>query len=193
MNSRRIRRPSPSMAIALIALFVALGGTGYAAINLPRNSVAAKHIKKGAVRTSEVKNRSLRRTDFKRGQLPRGPRGERGERGPAGAAGLRYFASLEPDGERRSGNATAGERPAAGKYNARFARDVSRCSAAVTPGWNAGGEPGGGVPTTTYVAFPGYAWTPTMGLERAANSVAVEFRESGGAPTDSDFHLVVAC
>ena len=37
---RRLRAPSPALVISLIALFVALGGTSYAAINaLPKNSV----------------------------------------------------------------------------------------------------------------------------------------------------------
>ena len=33
------RLPSPAMVVACAALTVALGGTGYAAIKLPRNSV----------------------------------------------------------------------------------------------------------------------------------------------------------
>ena len=32
-------RPSPAMVVSLLALTVALGGTGYAAIVLPANSV----------------------------------------------------------------------------------------------------------------------------------------------------------
>src|SRR4051812_48379568 len=72
------RRPSPAMIVALIALVVAMGGTGYAASQLPRNSVGAKQLKKNAVRSSKVKNRSLLASDFKQGQLP-----------------ARYFASVE--------------------------------------------------------------------------------------------------
>jgi hypothetical protein len=36
---RLLRRPSPSMAVALIALFVALGGTGYAALTITGKNV----------------------------------------------------------------------------------------------------------------------------------------------------------
>jgi hypothetical protein len=36
---RRLRTPSPAFVISLIALFVALGGTTYAATSLPKNSV----------------------------------------------------------------------------------------------------------------------------------------------------------
>jgi hypothetical protein len=74
-------------AIALIALFVALGGSSYAAITLARNSVGAKQIKAGAVRSSEVKDGSLLRKDFKSGQLPAGPQGPQGLQGPAGTPG----------------------------------------------------------------------------------------------------------
>jgi hypothetical protein len=73
--------------MSLIAVFVALGGTTYAAVTLPRNSVGAKQIKANAVRTGEVKNRSLLARDFKAGQLPAGPRGPAGVPGPAGPQG----------------------------------------------------------------------------------------------------------
>src|SRR5215207_2580290 len=96
---RRIleRRPSPSMVVACIALVVAMGGTGYAAITLPKNSVGSKQlkqnavtskkIKNGAVNPNKVKNGSLLSADFKSGQLPAGPRGPEGPRGPQGLQG----------------------------------------------------------------------------------------------------------
>ena len=73
--------------IALIALVIALGGTGYAALKLPKNSVGSKQIKTGAVGSSEVKNRSLRAGDFKKGQIPKGPKGAQGPQGLPGTAG----------------------------------------------------------------------------------------------------------
>ena len=73
--------------VAYLALFVALGGTSYAAIRLPANSVGAKQIKKNAVRSSDVKNASLAAIDFKAGQLPAGARGAQGLPGARGAAG----------------------------------------------------------------------------------------------------------
>lgn len=77
-------------AVGLVALFVALGGTSYAAIKLPRNSVKASQIATGAVGSDEVKDGTLRSRDFSRGQLPagaQGPRGETGAAGPQGPAG----------------------------------------------------------------------------------------------------------
>jgi hypothetical protein len=53
------RLPSPSMVIACIALAVALGGTSYAAIKLPRNSVGTNQLQKNAVVASKLSARSV--------------------------------------------------------------------------------------------------------------------------------------
>ena len=39
-------RPSPAMIVAIVALVLSLGGTSYAAIVLPANSVGTTQIKK---------------------------------------------------------------------------------------------------------------------------------------------------
>jgi hypothetical protein len=91
MHRFRPRRPRHATVVAYLALFAALGGTGYAASRLPKNSVGARQIRAGAVRSSKVKDRSLLKRDFKPGQLPagaRGPKGDKGDTGPStGAAG----------------------------------------------------------------------------------------------------------
>ena len=53
MQKRRFA-PSPAMVVSLIALFVALGGTSYAALSLPKNSVGTKQIKDGAVTAAKI-------------------------------------------------------------------------------------------------------------------------------------------
>ena len=68
-----------------LALFIALGGTGYAALKLPKNSVHAKQIAAGAVRSAEVKNHSLKPVDF--AKLPQGPKGDKGDKGDPGTPG----------------------------------------------------------------------------------------------------------
>jgi hypothetical protein len=73
--------------MSTLAVFLALGGIGYAAIAIPNNSVGTKHLKKNAVTSKKVKNRTLLKKDFKRGQLPTGAIGPVGPVGPAGAAG----------------------------------------------------------------------------------------------------------
>jgi hypothetical protein len=66
-------------SVAYLALFVALGGTSFAAANalVPKNSVG----------TAQVINGSLLKKDFRAGQLPRGARGARGPAGGRGATG----------------------------------------------------------------------------------------------------------
>ncbi|MEX1142886.1 MAG: hypothetical protein WD993_06405 [Thermoleophilaceae bacterium] len=61
----RMRRPSHTTIVAYLALFVALGGSSYAAINLPRNSVGPKQIKKNAVRSPEIRNNAVTSRDIR--------------------------------------------------------------------------------------------------------------------------------
>jgi len=97
------------MIVALIALFVALGGGAYAATTLPRNSVGTAQLKDGAVTARKLHNGaftaekiaygSLLAKDFKAGQLPsgatgaagtpggQGPKGDTGAQGPTGPSG----------------------------------------------------------------------------------------------------------
>ena len=107
---RKIMRghPSPALVLACLALGIALGGTGYAAVlNVPDGSVTTAKIKNGAVTTpklkndavtidklaanavvsANVKNGTLLKDDFKSGQLPAGPPGPQGPQGPRGVPG----------------------------------------------------------------------------------------------------------
>lgn len=82
------------MIVALVALFVALGGTSYAVSQLPANSV-------GSV---QVRDHSLQRRDFKPGVLLNGARGPRGAEGAPGVKGDRGASGLQgqsgPKGEK---------------------------------------------------------------------------------------------
>ena len=100
-----LRRPSPAMVVACLALLVALGGTGMAAATqLARNSVGTPQLKDSAVSNPKIKNnainsakvaaRSLLRSDFAPGQLPAGPTGPQGPAGPTGAAGAAGLAGV---------------------------------------------------------------------------------------------------
>jgi hypothetical protein len=80
-------RPSPAMAVALIALLVALAGTSYAAVKLPRNSVGGPQLKRNAVTGDKVHDGSLFANDFAAGQIPKGPKGDAGPQGPGGPQG----------------------------------------------------------------------------------------------------------
>ena len=52
-------RPSPAMIVALLALFVALGGSSYAAVK-----IGARDITRGAVGTRAIANNSVRSADI---------------------------------------------------------------------------------------------------------------------------------
>lgn len=108
---RARRRATPELAIALLALVIALGGTSYAAFRLPANSVGTANIRANgvtradlaanAVDSSKVRNGSLRAVDFAKGELARvapgagnagvaagaGTAGPAGPQGPAGSDG----------------------------------------------------------------------------------------------------------
>ena len=116
MNLKRIR-PSPALAVAMIALFVGLTSTGYATVQqLRRNSITTIH----------VKDRSLLARDFRAGQIPRGPQGPPGPAGPQGPAGpagpggtsnIRW-AAVRADGgiAAQSGGLTLAAKPGPGQY-----------------------------------------------------------------------------
>jgi hypothetical protein len=86
-TTRKLLRGARCNALAWLALCVALSGTSYAAVNLAKGSVTSR----------EVKDRSLKAIDFKKGQLPagaagavgpKGDTGDTGDEGPAGPSGL---------------------------------------------------------------------------------------------------------
>jgi len=64
---------------ATLALFVALGGTSYAAFSLPAGSVGTKQLKNGAVTRAKLAH------GLQPG--PQGPQGPAGATGPAGPPG----------------------------------------------------------------------------------------------------------
>ena len=74
--------------MATVAVFVALGGTSYAAVQ-----ITGKDVKDASLTSRDIKDRSLLAGDFKPGQLPggakgaAGPQGEPGPQGPHGERG----------------------------------------------------------------------------------------------------------
>jgi hypothetical protein len=197
--TRWVRRPSPALVIACLALAVALGGTGVAAVSqlVPRNSVGTAQIRDNAVtrakirnnaiNSAKVANRSLLAVDFARNQLPAGPAGPQGEAGPAGPAGpvgpagsvTRLTAVVNSSGSlARSQGTTSAGRLSEGSFEVIFNQNISACTYVATPGSPAGSPlPVGQIAVGTQ--------TP--------NSVLVRTRDSAGALTDLSFHLIVVC
>jgi hypothetical protein len=58
------RRPSAAMLVACVALFVAMGGVGYAAATIDSGDIV-----NNSVRSKDVKNRGLRGGDLRKNTL----------------------------------------------------------------------------------------------------------------------------
>ena len=175
---------------ALLALFVALGGTSYAALQLPRNSVGAKQIKKNSVTSPKVKPGSLLTSDFKPSQRARlrGPRGPQGAQGDRGVPGPTQFARVLTSGALNSGTASSASRPATGVYQINFPTAVDSCAGSATT-----------------AAFPGFdgaenqvSSSITIGGTAAgaldARAITVRLYQSySGAALNTSFAVVLAC
>jgi hypothetical protein len=53
------RRPSAALVVSFVALFVALGGVGYAATQLPKNSVGTAQLQNGSVGNWKLKSNAV--------------------------------------------------------------------------------------------------------------------------------------
>ena len=131
--------------VATLALFVALGGSSYAAATLARDSVGPKQVRARAIGPSElrrdsvsaraVRNGSLSLRELSpaaRGQL-RGLQGPPGQQGPTGPAGTPYFANVDAGAGQLTGNATgASWRGGDNPYRVSFGRSLDGCVATAT-------------------------------------------------------------
>lgn len=93
--------------MSVIAVFIALGGSGYAVVkingkSIAKRSIAGNRLKTNAVTGTEVSNGSLEAADFTAGQLPAGPPGAPGADGAPGSAIA--YARVKSDGTLDSAN-----------------------------------------------------------------------------------------
>jgi hypothetical protein len=166
--------------VASIALFVALGGSSYAALTLPRNSVGSNQIRTAAVGTSELRNRSVALTDISTGarRALRGAVGPQGPAGPAGPPAAKYVAAVTAAGGFVRGNATSGGRAGAvGSYTVAFAAPTSSCAVVASLG-----------STDATTVPPGHVTTSDQG-----GVIAVRTYDVAGNPADLPFQLIVSC
>jgi hypothetical protein len=166
--------------VAYLALFVALGGSSYAALQLPKGSVGTKQLKKDAVTSAKVKPGSLLLNDFKSSQreLLRGPQGAPGTQGPQGVRGAQGVQGVQ------GVQGTKGDAGVAGADgSARAAATVSNATIPAfigTPkGFTAVARPAG-------VATGVYCLTPSAGVPVVA-SHAVASVELGASSGDDLF------
>ena len=80
-----IKKFRPATIIAMLALFVAIGGTATAASGL----INGKNIKRGTVSTKQLKNKSITKAKLKPATIKalKGKQGAKGETGATGATG----------------------------------------------------------------------------------------------------------
>ena len=175
--------------MATIAMFVALGGTSYAAITLPRNSVGQRQLKSRAVGSSELKrgavtSRAIRNDGIETRDLSRATKaflaGKLGPPGPPGAPAISLRAAFNSAGARIAGS-NAGSLPIApNKLLVDFGRDLAGCVPTATLARNAGGAISNPGPGRIVVAVEG-------------DRVAVETFRADGSADFLPFNLIVAC
>jgi hypothetical protein len=167
---------------ATLALFVALGGTGYAALQLPRNSVGSKQIRRAAVHSSEIRNHAVKVRDISLGARE-SLRGQPGPPGPAGQDSTRFRAAISSGGAAVLGNAvSAAHQGGTNEYVIDFGSDVSRCVytavlAAVQAGPVLEQPPAGRIT----VASGG------------GTRLVVRTYGANGAPQEAPFHATASC
>jgi hypothetical protein len=202
MRARLLQHLTYGNVVASLALFVALGGTGYAALALPRDSVGARELRprsvghrelaRNAVRSDNVRNGSLMLDDFaatarraltgKPGQAGSpGPAGVNGAKGDAGAPGkdaVALWAAIYRSGRPYLGNATAASEITSGVYRVSFARSVEGCGYLATLA-DIDGDP----------ASPGRITVAADGN----GGVRVNTFGINGLVESNGFHLLVVC
>ena len=181
---RRLRAPSPAMVVALIALFVSLGGSAYAV---------------ATIGSDDIINGSIRNRDFKDGTL-RGQESKPDGWGPKAikeqvldaskfkqvpsaviADGVTRHAVISNIGATVRGRGTASSaQTGPGQYEVIFDRDVRGCVYVATLGDESAAGPGNGQISVTSAAAN-------------VNGVRVVTRDSEGAVANRSFHLVVSC
>jgi hypothetical protein len=175
-----IRRliPSPAMVVALVALFMALGGSAYAFV------ITGASIRNGSVTGKDIRNRSLTGSDFARNRVG-GKAIKESSLGTVPSAsvadGFPRFAVVTAAGVgARSRGATSITRTSAGRYQVIFDRDVRNCAYFATIG-----DTGAAGVTSGEIA--------THALNTNVNGVVVATDNDKGSAADRPFHLIVPC
>jgi len=208
-----MRRPRFAEVTSVLALFIALGGTGYAATQLPGNSVGSAQIRTGAVGKSEARTGAIGKSEIRTGAVGKseilsnavgaievrkdaigsselrdsgieiGDLSAAAKTALAADSAVTFRAAVTSTGTAAGGNAKGATRSAAGEYVVDLGRDVSACQLAATM---AGVRNG----TSTEAAVPGLI---TATADTGANTVHVSTKSPAGTAQAAPFHLLVTC
>lgn len=177
----RIRRliPSPAMAVALVALFMAMGGSAYALV------ITSGSIKNNTIRSLDVHNGGLLGKDFRANGVGGGAIKESTLETVPGAViahGSAHFAVVNAGGQQvRARGTTSAARTAEGRYQVIFDRDVRGCAYYATVGG------------PTAAAPPDNGQVTVSSLGTNVNGVDIRTTGANGNDANKPFHLLVLC
>jgi hypothetical protein len=170
--------PSPAMVVALVALFMAMGGSAYALV------ITGASIKNGSVAGRDIKNRSLTGSDIAGNRVGGGAIKE-SSLGTVPSASIadglaRYTVVTGAGVQARGRGTTSVSRTGEGRYQVIFDRDVRNCAYFATIG-------------DVGAAGAGFGFISTRQLGSNVNGVVVSVDGPNGNPADRPFHLIVPC
>jgi hypothetical protein len=175
---RFIRRPSPAMVVACIALFVALGGVSY---GVATGYIDSREIKNNTIRGKDVKNGALTGKEFKRDSVGGLSVNEGSLGNVPSAESLSHSAVVTAGGTFRRGRGVSSvARAGTGRYQVIFNRDVRGCVYNATVG-----DPS--------AAAPGHGTAVVGSVATIVNAVAVRTFNQQANLADRSFHLIVSC
>ena len=186
---RRLRAPSPAMVVALVALFVSLGGSAYAVA-----TIGSDDIINGSIRNRDFKDGTLRGNEAKPdGFGPNAIKEQSLDSSKFNAARIgKVTAATLADGISRHGvissaggvvrgrGITSAARSSDGQYQVIFDVDVRGCTYFATLGDESASAPGTGQISVTSAAAN-------------VNGVRVVTRNSAGEAENRSFHVIVSC
>ncbi len=177
----RFRRliPSPAMAVALVALFMAMGGSAYALV------ITSGTIKNNTIRSEDVRNGGLFGKDLRKDKV--GGRAIKESTlatvpSASFADGSTHWVVVNAGGQSiRGRGSTSSARTAEGRYQVIFDRDVRACGYYATIGG------------PTAAAPPGNGLISVSALASNVQGVDITTENQNGSNTNRPFHLLVLC
>jgi hypothetical protein len=170
--------PSPAMVVALVALFIAMGGSAYALV------ITGKSIRNGTVTGKDLKNRSVTGNDMNENSVGGGAIKESTlTTVPESllAHGGARFAVVDSGGLLVRGRNAQAARTGPGRYQVIFNADIRGCAYFATVG-----DASAAVP-------PQNSQISVSSLASNVNGVAVRTENANGAEVDRPFHVIVFC
>jgi hypothetical protein len=176
----RFRRliPSPAMAVALVALFMATGGSAYALVvnsgSIKNNTIRSVDVRNGALLGKDVRGDGLGGRSIKESTLGIVP-------SALIAHGGARFAVVNAGGQLVRGRNATAARTAEGRYQVLFETNVRGCAYYATIGG------------PTAAAPPDNGQITVSALASNVNGVDVRTTGAGGNDANKPFHLLVLC